>query len=88
MHTRTHIGTPICVGFFLATVILCTNAGNGLGIFIAHRDTDMHGLVAAPPLILPLMIFSGFFINSDSMPVWLMWLRYLSPMYYAFQVHA
>jgi len=44
-------------------------------------------LVAAPPIILPLMIFSGFFINTDSIPVYLDWIKYISPIKYAFQAY-
>jgi hypothetical protein len=38
-------------------------------------------------MILPLMIFSGFFINTDSIPVYLDWIKYLSPMKYAFEAY-
>jgi hypothetical protein len=34
--------------------------------------------------LLPLMVFSGFFINIDSIPVWFSWIQYLSPMRYGF----
>ena len=50
---------------FASVVVLTANAGNGLGIFIASVFSDLRiTLVAAPPMILPLMIFSGFFINT------------------------
>jgi ABC-type multidrug transport system ATPase subunit len=74
--------------FFIVTVVLTANTGNGLGIFIASIFPDLRiTLVAAPPMILPLMIFSGFFINTASVPVYLMWIKYLSPMFYAFQAY-
>jgi hypothetical protein len=37
-----------------------------------------------PMFLLPLMVFSGFFINIDSIPVWFSWIQYLSPMRYGF----
>ena len=40
----------------------------------------------APPLILPLMIFSGMFINTDSIPVYFDWIKYISPIKWAFEV--
>ncbi len=31
------------------------------------------------------MLFSGLLVNNDSMPVWLVWLRYISFFSYAFE---
>lgn len=36
----------------------------------------------AAPLLIPLMIFGGFFIQANSIPVYLEWLKYLSWFYY------
>ena len=35
-------------------------------------------------LILPLMIFSGFFVNNGNIPVFFDWIKYLSPIKYGF----
>uniref|UniRef100_A0A6T7S652 ABC transporter domain-containing protein n=1 Tax=Hanusia phi TaxID=3032 RepID=A0A6T7S652_9CRYP len=76
-------------GLFLVVHLLNTNAGNGLGIFIASIFSDLRiTLIAAPPLILPLMIFSGFFINTNSIPPYFNWIKYISPMKYAFEAYA
>eukprot|EP00281_Chroomonas_sp_CCMP1168_P022996 CAMPEP_0206228544 /NCGR_PEP_ID=MMETSP0047_2-20121206/9226_1 /ASSEMBLY_ACC=CAM_ASM_000192 /TAXON_ID=195065 /ORGANISM="Chroomonas mesostigmatica_cf, Strain CCMP1168" /LENGTH=645 /DNA_ID=CAMNT_0053651795 /DNA_START=134 /DNA_END=2071 /DNA_ORIENTATION=- len=65
------------------------NSGNALGIFIACIFSDLRvTLVIAPPLILPLMIFSGFFINTNSIPVYLDWIKYISPINYSFRAYA
>lgn len=37
-----------------------------------------------PAIILPLMIFSGFFINADSIDPWFIWISYISPIRYGF----
>jgi hypothetical protein len=34
--------------------------------------------------LLPLLLFSGLFANTSSTPAWLRWIKYISPMYYAF----
>lgn len=41
-------------------------------------------LAVLPVILLPLLLFSGLFANTNSTPVWLRWIKYLSPMYYAF----
>lgn len=37
-----------------------------------------------PIVVLPLVLFSGLYANSQSTPGWLRWLKYVSPMYYCF----
>lgn len=35
-------------------------------------------LSIGPPLIIPFLLFGGFFLNSGSVPVYFTWLSYLS----------
>lgn len=35
-------------------------------------------LSISAPFIIPFMIFGGFFLNKNSIPVYFIWLRYLS----------
>lgn len=37
----------------------------------------------APLLTMPAIMFGGLFVNSNSYPAYLNWLKYLSPIYYA-----
>ena len=39
----------------------------------------------APAVILPLMLMGGFFLNSVSIPAWLIWLKYVSWFFYGNQ---
>mmetsp|Transcript_46744 Transcript_46744/g.111291 ORF Transcript_46744/g.111291 Transcript_46744/m.111291 type:complete len:660 (+) Transcript_46744:45-2024(+) len=74
---------------FCAINICNTNAGIGIGMFIASLFSDLRVvLVVAPPLILPLMIFSGMFINTESIPVYFDWIKYISPIKWAFELYA
>lgn len=41
--------------------------------------------MAAPAIMMPLIIFSGFYSNLDSIPAWLSWFSYCSPARYAFE---
>lgn len=38
------------------------------------------------PLLLPLVIFAGFFLNSSTTPVYFIWIKYLSWLYYTNEV--
>eukprot|EP00808_Paulinella_micropora_P004389 g47150.t1 len=72
--------------FILAlTIVIMENAGSALGIFITSFFNEVSmALTVAPALLMPLMIFSGFFTNSDTIPVYLDWIKYISPIFYAF----
>lgn len=41
-------------------------------------------LAVLPVILLPLLLFSGLFVNSNSIPVYFNWIKYISPMFYAF----
>ncbi len=40
-------------------------------------------MALAPPFMIPLLLFGGFFLNSDTIPVWLSWIQYISWFHYA-----
>ena len=35
-------------------------------------------LALAPPLVIPLLLFGGFFLSNEDVPVYFDWLRYVS----------
>jgi hypothetical protein len=41
-------------------------------------------LVIVPLFTLPMMLFAGLFVNLSSMPSWIQWLKWPSPMKYEF----
>eukprot|EP00931_Biecheleriopsis_adriatica_P003136 TRINITY_DN10444_c0_g1_i1.p1 TRINITY_DN10444_c0_g1~~TRINITY_DN10444_c0_g1_i1.p1 ORF type:complete len:649 (+),score=128.43 TRINITY_DN10444_c0_g1_i1:60-2006(+) len=68
----------------LLLVILALSS-NSFGLFLACVFPDVAiALAVAPIIILPLMMFSGFFLNPESTPVWLKWVEYISPIKYGF----
>lgn len=70
---------------FLLMITLETLACSHLGIFFAAVFSRIEvALAILPIIILPLMLFSGFFINSESIPIFLTWIQWLSPIKYAF----
>ena len=61
-------------GTCILTVILLNFAGSSMGIAIASVFEDIAvALLVAPLVVLPLVMFSGFFLNSDSIPVYYLW---------------
>lgn len=74
---------------FQLILILLALASNAIGLFLACIFEDVAvALVVAPLILLPLMMFSGFVLNPESIKVWLGWLEWLSPIKYAFSAIA
>jgi ABC-type multidrug transport system permease subunit len=66
-------------------MVILENCGTALGIFVASFFEDIAvALAVVPMFLMPLMIFSGFFVNSETSPAFLQWIKYISPMKYAF----
>mmetsp|Transcript_26825 Transcript_26825/g.43807 ORF Transcript_26825/g.43807 Transcript_26825/m.43807 type:complete len:755 (+) Transcript_26825:191-2455(+) len=72
--------------FIFATfAILLDNCGAAWGIWIASVFPSLELAVAIAPLfVLPLVLFSGFFVTNDGIPPYFDWIKYISPMKWAF----
>jgi ABC-type multidrug transport system ATPase subunit/ABC-type multidrug transport system permease subunit len=67
-------------------LILMTNVAYSLALLMSCAIPDPSLVVKIQPLILlPFMIFSGFFVNKDSIPVYFIWFEYISFVKYAFR---
>jgi ATP-binding cassette, subfamily G (WHITE), eye pigment precursor transporter len=65
--------------------LLCFN-GMSLGLFLGSAITDSRTLTAINPFVAQVLsLFSGFYKNFNSMPDWVKWIQYLSPIRYSFQ---
>jgi hypothetical protein len=72
-----------------STLVLLDIVGTALGMCFATIFPSLPVALAASPMImLPLMLFSGFFLNSNSIPPYFDWLSYLSPIKWAFMILA
>jgi ABC-type multidrug transport system permease subunit len=70
---------------FLLTLVLFSFGAVSLGFIIAAGTrTQEASLIITPIVLIPMLIFGGFFINSNSIPTWLAWIRYISIFYYGF----
>lgn len=74
---------------FLLVIFVSINCGNAIGFFLSSLFSNI-GLTMAfvPTLTMPMMIFSGFFINNRSIPAYFDWFKYLSPIKYTFNALA
>ena len=43
-------------------------------------------LQVAPAVVILFLMFSGYFLNEDSVPVYMGWMKYISFIRWAFQV--
>ncbi|PVD37704.1 hypothetical protein C0Q70_00304 [Pomacea canaliculata] len=67
-----------------AVFVLVANVAVSFGYVISTVSPNVNvGLALAPPLMIPLILFGGFFLNDDSIPVYFIWLKYLSWFKYA-----
>ncbi|PNF26870.1 hypothetical protein B7P43_G16260 [Cryptotermes secundus] len=72
---------PNILRFLIANcvVILVANAAVSFGYLISCVSTGVSmALAIGPPVIIPFLIFGGFFLNNSSVPAYLTWLSYLS----------
>jgi ABC-type multidrug transport system permease subunit len=73
--------------FFLFYFIffLVSFAGNSMGLLLGCAISDAKLItVLTPIVILPFVLFSGFYKNRADLPNWLFWIEYLSPIKYGF----
>ena len=71
---------------FIGIIELGSLCGLSIGITIATIAKNVSiALQFAPFCIIPLILFSGLFINSSSIPVYFIWIQYLSPIRYIYQ---
>ncbi|GFG38120.1 hypothetical protein Cfor_07570, partial [Coptotermes formosanus] len=72
---------PSILRFFVTNVIvvLVANVAVSFGYLISCVSTSISmALAIGPPLIIPFLLFGGFFLNNSSVPGYLKWLSYLS----------
>ncbi|ORX98562.1 hypothetical protein K493DRAFT_280357 [Basidiobolus meristosporus CBS 931.73] len=70
---------------YMLTNVVMSLVGSAFGMFIASLFKQLQVALAVVPLVvLPLMMFGGFFLNNGSAPVYLGWIQWLSPIKYSF----
>jgi hypothetical protein len=78
---KTALKYVIATGF---TVLLAL-CGSAIGMLAACAfDNLAVALMLVPLILLPLMLFSGFFLNTANIPEFCRWIKHLSPIKYGF----
>ena len=65
-------------------VELVTASAFGLMVSSTSKDPEVANALSAP-LILLLMLFAGFYVNIENLPVYISWLRFISPIMWVYQ---
>ncbi|BFY98583.1 hypothetical protein BsWGS_01622 [Bradybaena similaris] len=70
-----------------AVLVLTANVTVSLGYLLSTMCASVTlALAIAPPILIPLMLFGGLFVNNGNIPVYFIWLRALSWFKYANEV--
>lgn len=63
-----------------------TFCATGLGVLVGCIFNELEvALNIAPLIFYPMILFSGFYVNSDSVRDWIKWLEYISPIRYVLE---
>lgn len=71
---------------FLCNFVCLAFLAQSLGFVFGTGFSDLNtALIITQFSVLPAFLFSGFLINQKNMPVWLSWIRFLSPFRYSIE---
>jgi ABC-type multidrug transport system permease subunit len=81
------IGLQASFGIVYATVYALAMASTALAVLLGCAVEDPKlGQEMVPILFVPQMLFAGFFVRPDLIPVWLRWARYLCTLTYSTRI--
>ena len=70
---------------FCSVLILVYNAFSGIGYVAGTLISDPILIsIINPIVIIPSMLFTGFFLKQESIPTWLIWMKETSVLKYGF----
>jgi ATP-binding cassette subfamily G (WHITE) protein 1 len=69
----------------MTLLVLTSLCGSALGVLASSLFENVAiAVMVAPLLLLPLVIYGGFFVNNENSPAWLAWLQWASSAQYSF----
>lgn len=72
-------------GMFLAACLLVSFVAQSVGLVVGAAMNVQNGVFLAPVMSVPFLLFSGFFVSFDAIPIYLRWITYLSYIRYGFE---
>ena len=75
----------ICNAIMICTYFYGVSYGLCISVIVPKLEVAM---ALIPILVIPLMVLGGFFVNSNNVPDYLIWIEYFSMFKYSFQAAA
>ncbi|KAJ8922661.1 hypothetical protein NQ315_007693 [Exocentrus adspersus] len=76
---------PERYGMFLLACLLVSFVAQSVGLVVGAAMNVQNGVFLAPVMSVPFLLFSGFFVSFDAIPIYLRWITYLSYIRYGFE---
>ncbi|KAG8177287.1 hypothetical protein JTE90_029423 [Oedothorax gibbosus] len=69
--------------YYLLIMVLISLTGASFGYMMSAASPSYNvALSITTPLVMPMVLFGGFYLNAGSIPVYFVWIKYLSWLYY------
>jgi len=73
---------------YFGVMLLASQCAVAVGMFLSAAIKSVEAAPKiAPAVVVLLLMFSGYFLNVESIPVWLIWLKYVSFIGWTFQAN-